>query len=129
MRHVRTKFSLHFPFCEACHTDRILHYAYCIRHFGRGWITCLTNNNKGIEMQALTELWHTLGDHPWLGMPFLYALLFAMLLWTGRIRHPAAINVVAIGLILPCINLGVIATGIMLSTGRLQVAMGELMPF
>ncbi|MZR62737.1 hypothetical protein [Alcanivorax sp. DP30] len=80
-------------------------------------------------MQALTELWHTLGDHPWLGMPFLYALLFAMLLWTGRIRHPAAINVVAIGLILPCINLGVIATGIMLSTGRLQVAMGELMPF
>ena len=80
-------------------------------------------------MQVLTELWHTVGDHPWLGVPFLYALLFAMLLWTGRIRHPAAINVVAIGLILPCINLGMIAAGVMLSAEHLQVAMNGLMPF
>lgn len=80
-------------------------------------------------MQVLTELWHTMGDHPWLSVPFLYALLFAMLLWTGRIRHPAAINLIAIGLILPCINLGMVAAGVMLSADRLQLAMSGLMPF
>ncbi|MGB2247261.1 MAG: hypothetical protein ACPH3N_06300 [Alcanivorax sediminis] len=80
-------------------------------------------------MQVLTDLFRTVGDHPWLSVPFLYALLFAMLLWTGRIRHPATINLIAIGLILPCINLGMIAAGIMLSSEKLQFAMNGLMPF
>lgn len=80
-------------------------------------------------MQVLTDFWHTMGDHPWLSVPFLYALLFAMLLWTGRIRHPAAINLIAMGLILPCINLGIIAAGVLLSSDRLQLAMNSLMPF
>ncbi len=80
-------------------------------------------------MQGFSDLLYTVGDHPWLGIPFLYALVFAMLLWTGRIRHPAAINMIAIGLILPCINLGMIAAGIMLSADKLQFAMQGLMPF
>ncbi len=80
-------------------------------------------------MQVFTDLVHTVGEHPWLSVPFLYALLFAMLLWTGRIRHPAAINMIAIGLILPCINLGMIAAGVMLSKEHITLAMGGLMPF
>ncbi len=80
-------------------------------------------------MQAFTDLWHTMGEHPWVSIPFLYALLFTMLLWTGRIRHPAAINLIAVGLILPCINLGMIAAGAMLSSERFELAMTGLMPF
>ena len=80
-------------------------------------------------MQVLNDLWRTVGEHPWISVPFLYALLFAMLLWTGRIRHPAAINLIAIGLILPCINLGMIAAGILLSSDHIDLAMSGLMPF
>ncbi|MCG8392308.1 MAG: hypothetical protein MI745_04415 [Pseudomonadales bacterium] len=80
-------------------------------------------------MLDLTDLWQTTVSHPWLWVPFSCAVVISLLLWSGRIRQPGLVNFFAIGLILPCVNLSLVATGVIAASQQLTLDLVGLMPF
>ncbi|MBQ25958.1 MAG: hypothetical protein CL546_13580 [Alcanivorax sp.] len=83
----------------------------------------------GTGMFNLENLWHTAGSHPWLWIPFSCAVLISLVLWSGRIRQPSAINLLAIGLVLPAINLSLVATSAVMMSNQLSQDWVALLPF
>ena len=75
----------------------------------------------------IATLWTVLTEHPWLTVPLTFSLLLSILLWFGRIRQPAAINLIAIGLIMPCINLSMIATSAVVASDNLTGSLLSLL--
>ena len=51
------------------------------------------------------------------------------MLWSGRIRQPSAINLLAIGLVLPAINLSLVATSAVMMSNQLSQDWVALLPF
>ena len=80
-------------------------------------------------MIDLTAFGDMFVSHTWLWIPISCAVIISLLLWSGRIRQPGMVNVVAIGLILPCINLSMIATGAMVAADQLTLDLVALLPF
>lgn len=80
-------------------------------------------------MFNLENLWHTAGSHPWLWMPLSCSALICLLLWSGRIRQPRAINMLVIGLALPAINLSLMAASAMMVSNQLSLDLATLLPF
>ena len=80
-------------------------------------------------MIDLTAFGDMFASHSWLWIPISCAVIISLLLWSGRIRQPAIVNFFAIGLILPCINLSMIATGALVAADQLTLDLMALMPF
>ena len=80
-------------------------------------------------MFDLTAFGDTFVSHSWLWIPISCASIISLLLWSGRIRQPSMVNLFAIGLILPCINLSMIATGALVAADQLTLDLMALMPF
>ncbi len=119
------------PICDLIHIAALLTSAYCLRAIGErrlwGWSTHY--NYKGTGMFDLTAFGDTFASHSWLWIPIFCAATISLLLWSGRIRQPAIVNFFAIGLILPCINLSMIATGALVAADQLTLDLMALMPF
>ena len=80
-------------------------------------------------MLNLENLWHTAAAHPWLWIPLSCAALISLVLWSGRIRQPSAVNLLAIGLVLPAINLSLVATSAVMMSNQLSQDWVALLPF
>ncbi|MEQ3637397.1 hypothetical protein [Alcanivorax sp.] len=80
-------------------------------------------------MFNLENLWHTAANHPWLWIPLSGAALISLVLWSGRIRQPSAINLLAIGLMLPAINLCLVATSAIMVTNQISLDLATVLPF
>ena len=80
-------------------------------------------------MIDLTAFGDMFVSHTWLWIPISCAVIISLLLWSGRIRQPGIVNLFAIGLILPCINLSMIATGAMVAADQLTLDLVALLPF
>ena len=119
------------PICDLIHIAALPTSAYCLRAIGerrlRGWITHY--NYKGSGMFDLTAFGDTFASHPWLWIPISCATIISLLLWSGRIRQPGMVNLFAVGLILPCINLSMIATGALVAADQLTLDLMALLPF
>jgi len=119
------------PIYDLIHIAALPTSAYCLRAIGerrlRGWITHY--NYKGSGMFDLTAFGDTFASHPWLWIPISCATIISLLLWSGRIRQPGMVNLFAVGLILPCINLSMIATGALVAADQLTLDLVALLPF
>lgn len=80
-------------------------------------------------MFDLAAFGDTFVSHSWLWIPISCATIISLLLWSGRIRQPSTINLLTIGLILPCINLSMIATGALVVADQLTLDLVTLLPF
>ncbi len=79
-------------------------------------------------MLNLENLWLTATEHPWLWIPLSCAALISLVLWSGRIRQPSAINLLAIGLVLPAINVSLVATSALMVSNQLSLDVVTLLP-
>jgi len=80
-------------------------------------------------MFDLTAFGDTFVSHSWLWIPLSCAAIISLLLWSGRIRQPGMVNLFAIGLVLPCINMSMVATGALVAADQLTLDLAALLPF